>query len=931
MTRFWAIIRSRMGQRIVLGAVLAAALPLLLATILVVMNAQRAGQAVVDAELRSTAQSIAQALESRLTSANALAVSAVATHRDADAARLQAFVAPAQIFDRVLVERAATAGATGSSEQATSSGIGALAAARRPGRVFVTTPLDADSIAYFLVSSAWLWHDLDAGQPDIAVFDDAGQVLRNTGKVSAEFTGMLAAQTLAAGRPLAAARALAWHAEGSEWKGAVAALTVPQGANVDARWQVVTYQRAGGLAAGMVDLLLALLLIGVLSVLAAAWLGSRTAARYLLPLLELHGGLRRFGAHSNTALRSQGADEISDIMRSFNETSARVQAQLRAQETLGEIDQLLLSATDLEPALDAILARVHEVTHCAAAGIALLDRDSPQLGRVIVAAHGHAALPVTRIEFDPAMYEHLLNCDDALTIARCEEERHSFLSPLRQHGSEFFWVWPVHSNGRLSAVLAIGFKEPPAPDPSLAENGAKFATRLAFAVSKTARDEHLYRQAHFDALTTLPNRQLFRDRLAQELANCSETRTRGALLYIDLDHFKKVNDSVGHAAGDQLLTIVAQRLRAAVKEGDTVARLGGDEFTVILKNVTDAEGVSFVAERIVEAIKLPVNIAGRDHYVAASIGMTLFPDDGKTIEELLHNADSAMYRAKEVGRGRAVFFDRHFMATRLNTTHSGLYRALRRREFALLYQPQFDLANGSLAGLEVLLRWNTPRDGTRQPNEFIPAAEATGLIVDIGGWVLDAACAQLASWREQGTAPGRLSVNVSVQQLRVAEFPRNVRRTLEKYGIPPSMLEIEVTEAVFGDEGTSAAMTQLAAIGVRLALDDFGTGYSSLNYLRRYPIQVVKIDRSFIEDISSNPAAGTLAATVITMAHALGKEVVAEGVETEAQMAFLREQRCDFAQGFYLAHPQSVTSVTELLKSRRGRTEPDSEAIRETG
>jgi diguanylate cyclase (GGDEF)-like protein len=463
----------------------------------------------------------------------------------------------------------------------------------------------------------------------------------------------------------------------------------------------------------------------------------------------------------------------------------------------------------------------------------------------------------------------------------------------------------------------------------LPRRGSDFAERLAIALSKTARDEHLYRQAHFDPLTALPNRLLFRDRLAQELASATDGRARGALLYIDLDHFKRVNDSVGHAAGDQLLQIVAQRLRACVKEGDTVARLAGDEFTVILRNVAEPESASVVAERIIDSLKLPVNLGGRDHFVQASIGITLFPDDGNTIEELLRNADGAMYRAKDLGRSRAVFFDRKLMMSRFDTTHSGLYRALRRREFSLFYQPQFSLVDGSLVGLEALLRWQTPRDGTRQPKDFIPAAETSGLIVDIGGWVLEAACAQYAVWREQGIAPRRLSVNVSVQQLKHAEFPRTVRRVLEKYGIPPAVIEIELTESVFADEVAGAAMRQLSELGLRLALDDFGTGYSSLNYLRQYPIDVVKIDRSFLEDVPVNASSATLAATIITMAHALGKEVVAEGVENVEQLDFLRERGCDLAQGFYLARPLPVAQINDLLQSRH--VPQRAENLRQTG
>ncbi len=617
------------------------------------------------------------------------------------------------------------------------------------------------------------------------------------------------------------------------------------------------------------------------------------------------------------------------IAAAINDVGRRLEDEVAALETLGDIDRLLLGATELEPVLDAILSRVAAVTRCDSAGIALLDSDSPTHGRVYSAADGSEPLPVSRVDFDPDLLENLAGAEEGVTIARTEPVRHSFLMPLRELGSEFFWVWPVISNGKLAAVLAVGFREAPAPDPRFARHGSDFASRLAIALSKTARDEHLYRQAHFDPLTGLPNRLLFRDRLTQEVASCAETRTRGALLYIDLDHFKKVNDSVGHAAGDQLLTIIAQRLRACVKEGDTVARLAGDEFTVILRNVVDPESASLVGERIIESVKLPVNLSSRDHYVQASIGIVLFPDDGGTIEELMRRADGAMYRAKDVGRGRAVFYDRALMLSRFETSQSGLYRALRRREFSLFYQPQFNLADGRLVGLEALLRWQTPRDGTRSPADFIPAAEVSGLIVDIGSWVIEAACAQLAVWREQGIAPARLAINVSVQQLKYADFPRNTRRILEKYGLPPDLVEIEITESVFADDVAGSALRQLAELGVRLALDDFGTGYSSLNYLRQYPIHVVKIDRSFLEDIPMNSASATLAETIITMAHALGKEVVAEGVETAEQLQFLRERRCDSAQGFFLAQPMPVAQASELLQARRA---PDNvEAMRQVG
>jgi diguanylate cyclase (GGDEF)-like protein len=523
---------------------------------------------------------------------------------------------------------------------------------------------------------------------------------------------------------------------------------------------------------------------------------------------------------------------------------------------------------------------------------------------------------VSRVSLDDDMVATLATETHGLTITRCEERRHSFLRPLSEIGSEFFWVWPVMPGERVEAILAVGYREAPTLDPQVANCGSEFAQRLAIALSKTARDERLHRQAHYDPLTTLPNRLLFLDRLNQELTSATAGLSRGALLYIDLDNFKRVNDTVGHAAGDQLLTIVAQRLRSCVKEGDTVARLGGDEFTVILRNVADPDSARSVAERIIESLQLPVNIGGRDQFVAASIGITLFPDDAMTIEELMRNADTAMYRAKDLGRGRAMFFDLNMTGKPAAPTETGLHRALRRREFSLFYQPQFSVADGSLTGLEALLRWQTPRDGVRFPGEFVPAAEESGLIVDIGGWVLETACAQLAEWRDQNIAPPRLALNVSAQQLKHAEFPKAVRRALDKYNISPQLLELELTESVFADEAAGAALVRLSQIGVHLALDDFGTGYSSLSYLRQYPIGTVKIDRTFLEEVPQNPASATLVETIVVMAHALGKRVVAEGIEAVEQLDFLRERRCDIAQGFYLSRPLAATAVTEILQAR---------------
>lgn len=748
------------------------------------------------------------------------------------------------------------------------------------------------------------------GARRIALLDATGRLLFSTAPLPAEIVELLAQYgatlDLAGG-----ALPLAWQAAGVEWQGGLARLAAAGGED----WSVVVFRPRPTWGAAVRPIATELTVLFALA-LGGLALGTLLLARRYVPLVTRFGtALSRDSAAAAPRVHSDDADELGDAIDAYNLAAGRLTERLAALETLGEIDRLLLGSAELEQMFDAILTRVQAVTRCDGVAITLIDADSTAYGRVFFTASQLADLPVIRVELDPDMIATLSEAREGVTIARCEPARHSLLRPLAELGAGFFWVWPVMSGERLAAVLSLGYRDAPAADPSLARYGAEFAARLSVALSNSARDERLYRQAHFDALTGLPNRLLFRDRLAQELASATAGGTRGALLYVDLDHFKRVNDTVGHAAGDQLLTIVAQRLRACVKEGDTVARLGGDEFTIILRQVTDPDSVRAVAERIIAALEAPVNVAGRDHLVRASIGMTLFPDDASHSDELMRNADSAMYRAKDTGRGRAVFYDRALAARHVTASGSGLYRALRHREFSLYYQPQFRVSDGRLVGLEALLRWQTPRNGLKYPAEFVPAAEETGLIVDIGAWVLEAACAQLAQWRDQGLAPPRLAVNISAQQLRAAGFAGDLLRVLRCHALSVDQLELEVTEAVLDDPDVGAILKALASEGVRLALDNFGAGDTALAHLREHPVSVVKIDRSLIEDPHDQTAA-TLGATVIAMAHALGKTVVAEGVETIEQLDFLRERACDVAQGYYLARPLPAAGIGELLAGR---------------
>ncbi len=755
----------------------------------------------------------------------------------------------------------------------------------------------------------------------LVVLDGAGVARFSNAPVPDELVQLFAKRAPHAVDAPAGTTILAWYASGREWRGAMTWLAPANPANPLTSSVVVVFAPEASFGAAASKLVPIALGLFALTLLVAFAVAALITERYLPPLRALQRGLQKLRERKFESLPRGMVDEFAPLENEFNKTSLSLSRDWRAFEVLGEVDRALLAASEIDRALDIVLPKFRELTRAQAVGVILLDPTAHSHGRLFMAALGADELPVQRVTFDLAMIATVREAHEGLTIARIEETRHAFLISMRDAGAEFFWLWPVLDEDRLSAVLVVGYHGEPARDPAVADYGAAFAERLRAALSNSARDERLYRQAHYDPLTQLPNRALFRDRLAQELAAAASGLTRGALMYVDLDHFKRVNDTLGHGAGDQLLSIVAHRLKACTKEGDTVARLGGDEFTVLLRNVGDVDTVRQIAERVIRSLALPANLSGRDYQMRASVGVSLFPDDGVDLEEVIRQADLAMYRAKSQGRGRAIFFERDMVQRRASFTDSGLHRALRRREFALFYQPQFSLEDGRLCGVEALLRWQTRYDGIKLPGEFIPAAEHSGLITDIGGFVLDSACQQYAEWQRAGIAPRMFSVNVSVQQIKDPGFVTLVQGALAQHGINPASLELELVESVLADSEVEEPLRALADLGVKLALDDFGTGYSSLNYLRRYPVHTVKLDRSFLDEVPQNESAGSLVESVITMAHTLGKRVTAEGVESSHQLDFLRSRGCESAQGFYLARPMSAAALTEILESRRPGSE----------
>lgn len=426
---------------------------------------------------------------------------------------------------------------------------------------------------------------------------------------------------------------------------------------------------------------------------------------------------------------------------------------------------------------------------------------------------------------------------------------------------------------------------------------------MQYSIERKRYQEQLEYQANYDVLTGLPNRNLLHDRLRQSVFAQRYVRSI-AVVFIDIDHFKFVNDSLGHNAGDKLLQCVAARLTQTVRDSDTVARLGGDEFILILNDQTGQEVIYRAMQRIISKVAEPIEIGGQELMVTCSAGISLHPQDGPDVETLLKNADAAMYRAKEKGRNNFQFYTME-MNQRVNERlkmESSLRRALERKEFELYYQPRISVSTGASVGCEALLRWQHPERGLLLPERFIPLAEETGLIVPIGEWVLKSACAQGQAWQKRRSAPLSVSVNLSLRQLRQEALAVAVASALKESGLHPWLLEMELTESLVMHDADAAisALSRLRELGVKLSIDDFGTGYSSLSYLTRLPISALKIDQSFVHEVKGNGRTdeGLVAQAIISLGHNLKLKVVAEGVETDAQFEFLKEHGCDEVQGF---------------------------------
>ena len=630
--------------------------------------------------------------------------------------------------------------------------------------------------------------------------------------------------------------------------------------------------------------------IGLAALLLVLALAHYIASGIVRPVRELAETSVK-AAHGDFAARAHvaGPAEVESVARQFN--------------------RMLEVRAEAEKALRASEERLHGIVHMAAEAIVVVDEDF------------HVIL------FNPTA-EAIFGCPAAEAVGGSVER---FIPPRlrdawRAYLAEFLAggrrVIRMGDHAEIAGLRADGEEFP--VELSLARithSGPPLYSAVLNDVSARRRDAaRLLALANDDPLTALPNRALFHQRLQRALLRAQRFNEGVAVLVIDLDRFKNVNDTLGHEVGDRVLQAVADRLKAGVREVDTVSRLGGDEFAVLVENVTETRIVATIAGKLLKEIAEVLMLGGHEYQITASIGISAYPADGSDATTLLKNADIAMYRAKEQGKNNVQFYaaemNAHSMA-RLSL-ETGLRHALDRGEFLLHYQPKVDIASGRIVGMEALVRWMRPQLGMVSPAEFIPLAEETGLIVPIGAWVLRAACERNSAWQRLGMAPLRVAVNLSARQFVQANLVSEVARVLDASRLAPASLELEITESMVMDNPERAIQTlrQLKSMGIALAIDDFGTGYSSLGYLKRFPIDNIKIDRSFIKDIPRNADDATITRTIIDMTHNLRLRVVAEGVETAAQLDFLRRHGCDEMQGYYFSRPLAEDAFLALVRAQ---------------
>ncbi|MCZ6498997.1 MAG: EAL domain-containing protein [Gammaproteobacteria bacterium] len=674
--------------------------------------------------------------------------------------------------------------------------------------------------------------------------------------------------------------------------------------------------------ANVTDFRVVFVTVFLAALLIAALITMSQIRKRMVPLEKLatyagHVSNKRF----HEPLEVDSGDEFEGLAISLRKMSRGLASHFSILATMSLVDREILSSPEPGAVVDIVLSRLRNIVPCDNAVVTVLDRAAPKMAQNYLLLAGEAQSKTKRIKIDRDL--DLMFGDAKAGIFLDKEKPPGFCQALVVDGAASMFCMPIIKSEKIYGVLTLGYCQPPELGGNLMHQASEICGRLALAMATVERDEQLYHQAHFDNLTGLANRQLFAQRLNMEIRRAERDHSSLALLFIDLDNFKIINDVRGHSAGDQLIRKVAGRLSERVRDSDLISRLGGDEFTVLLSTIDGEEDAGRVAKEILESLQKPFTIDGSQHFISASIGVTLYPGDGRTVEELLRNADTAMYRAKEAGRDQCMFFqeEMNLAAVRRVKLESQLRTVVESQGMKLHFQPVLDAQTQEVVGAEALMRWPVSCDQGPSPDEFIPVAEETGLIVPLGYAALEEACRAMMAWRTKGIELENIAVNVSPRQFNEPGFVSEVLAILDRHGLEPHFLELEITESLLLEEVQRIRMVleELCRHEIRLAIDDFGTGYSALGYLRRYPVQTIKIDRSFVNEIDQSESPQKLTRAIIAMSHGLGKRVVAEGVENQRQFDVLAAQGCDLVQGHLFSHAMPIDTFASYARKQNGK------------
>ena len=767
----------------------------------------------------------------------------------------------------------------------------------------------ADGAVLGKVDSDFLWQTKDVLGRGMEVCVLGPPILSAPVQCSSPLPAEILAR-LKSARQVNPSGAFEWSASGDDWLTAYWELFLPSRFNAES-WTVVVSQPRQVALESLSSFYRVVAQAALLTLALIVLLAGAQIRHTLEPLHELLRGTRRIAAHDfATPVNITTRDEFGDVGSAMNSMATQLNHQFASLRALADIDRLILETAAIETVLETLLERLRSLVPHGEHLVLMIDADHREHGRVYRAS-GTQPVALHRVSITPEIHDWL---------SSHESEFSTTTTQLANQGVAF-GQWPAAAStyvaslrvgdvivGALIAIDAAGVRFTPRETDSIRE----LAVRVAVAVAAGNREAELFRRAHFDPLTGLPNRELLEDRLRQAVAQAHRDERRLAVLFIDLDGFKDINDTLGHRSGDELLKETALRLSAVLRDADTVARLGGDEYAIVLPQVQSPLEAEAVAIKAIDRLKKPFVLEGREAYVSASVGIALFPDDGSTAEELLRRADMAMYGAKDAGKSCHRFFAREMdeQLQEHHALHLALRHALVGGEFFLVYQPQRDFATHRFVSVEALLRWRHPQRGLVSPALFVPILEETGLIGEVGAWVLRRALADFADWRARGLPFERVAVNVSARQLQDPTFAETVIESLVTAGLEGHRLEVEITEAsIIADlRATNDALQRLQQQGVRIALDDFGTGYSSLAYLNELVFNTLKIDRAFVANLPADKSVAIVKA-IIAVAGTLGKQVVAEGIETESQYRKLASLGCDLGQGYLLCRPLEAAAL----------------------